>query len=159
MLSMNKNKFGEWLGIGTNIAVVAGIVALAFEVSQNTKQLRAQASYNLLQNRLEARSEIVNNPEISEFWTRIESGDSITPADTMRIQASAEAALLKWHWEFSQYVDGNLSLTELPLNAYRLAYRGEYGVWLSGIPEAWLSLKDQLRPDFVAWMEANVTNQ
>lgn len=156
---MNKNKFGEWLGIGTNIAVVAGIVALAFEVSQNTKQLRAQASYNLLQNRLEARSEIVNNPEISEFWTRIESGDSITPADTMRIQASAEAALLKWHWEFSQYVDGNLSLTELPLNAYRLAYRGEYGVWLSGIPEAWLSLKDQLRPDFVAWMEANVTNQ
>ena len=158
MLSMNKKKFGEWLDIGTNIAVVAGIVALAFEVSQNTKQLRAQASYNLLQNRLEARSEIVNNPEISEFWTRIESGDSITPADTMRIQASAEAALLKWHWEFSQYVDGNLSLTELPVNAYRLAYRGEYGVWLSGIPEAWLSLKDQLRPDFVAWMEANVTN-
>ena len=158
MLSMNKNKFAEWLDIGTNIAVVAGIVALAFEVSQNTKQLRAQASYNLLQNRLEVRTEIANNPEISEFWTRIESGDSITPADTMRIKASAEAALLKWHWEFSQYVDGNLSLTELPVNAYRSAYRGEYGVWLSGIPEAWLSLKDQLRPDFVAWMEANVTN-
>ena len=158
MLSMNKNKFAEWLDIGTNIAVVAGIVALAFEVSQNTKQLRAQASYNLLQNRLEVRNEIANNPEISEFWTSIESGDSITPADTMRIKASAEAALLKWHWEFSQYVDGNLSLTELPVNGYRSAYRGEYGVWLSGIPEAWLSLKDQLRPDFVAWMESNVTN-
>jgi hypothetical protein len=78
---MNKKKFGEWLDIGTNIAVVAGIVALAFEVSQNTKQLRAQASYNLLQNRLEVRTEIANNPEISEFWTRIQSGDSITPAD------------------------------------------------------------------------------
>jgi len=156
---MNKNKFGEWLAIGTNVAVVAGIVALAFEVSQNTKQLRAQASYNLLQNRAEARSEIVNNPELAEFWARIESGGSITAADTMRIQASAEVAILKWHWEYSQYIDGNLSLAELPVNAYRFAYRGDYGVKLSGLPEAWLSLKDQLRPDFVVWMEANVTNQ
>jgi len=156
---MNRNKFGEWLAIGTNVAVVAGIIALAFEVSQNTKQLRAQASYNLLQNRAEARSEIVNNPELAEFWTRIESDDSITAADMMRIQASAEVAILKWHWEYSQYIDGNLSLTELPVNAYRLAYRGDYGVRLSGLPEAWLSLKDQLRPDFVAWMEANVTNR
>jgi len=156
---MNTNKIGEWLTIATNIAVLAGIVALAYEIGQNTKQLRAQASFNLLLNRTEMRSELVNNPEISIFWTRVENGDSLTEADMMRIRASAEVAILKWHWEYGQYIDGSLSLTELPVNAYRAAYRGDYNVRLSGIPEAWLSLKAQLRPDFVAWMEANVVNQ
>ena len=156
---MNTSKIGQWLTIATNIAVLAGIVALGYEIGQNTRQLRAQASYNLMLNRTEPRSEILNNPEIAEFWTRVESGDSLTAADMMRIQASAEVAILKWHWEYGQYIDGSLSLPELPVNAYRSSYRGDYGVRLSGIPEAWLSLKDQLRPDFVAWMEANVTNQ
>ena len=156
---MKNDKFGEWLTVATNLAVVAGIIALAFEVSQNTRQLRAQASYNLLLNRIDARSEIVNNPELAEFWSRIESGDSITSADMRRVRASAEVAILKWHWEYGQYIDGSLSLTELPVSAYRASYRGEYDVRLSGIPEAWLSIKDQLRPDFVAWMEANVTNE
>ena len=155
---MNTSKIGDWLTIATNVAVLAGIAALAYEIGQNTRQLRAQASYNLMLNRTEARSDIVNNPEIAEFWARVESGGPITAADTMRIKASAEVAILKWHWEYGQYVDGSLSLGELPVDAYRSAYNGGYGVRLSGIPEAWLSLKHQLRPDFVDWMEANVTN-
>ena len=83
---MNTNKIGEWLTIATNIAVLAGIVALAYEIGQNTRQLRAQASYNLLLNRTEARSEVVNNPEIAEFWTRVENGDALTEADMMRMR-------------------------------------------------------------------------
>ena len=105
------------------------------------------------------RSEIAKNPEIAEFFAKIESGDPLTAADMRRIRAQAEVVILKWHWEYIQYIDGSLSLSELPVNAYRSAYRGDYGLSLSGIPEAWLSLKDQLRPDFVTWMEANVTNQ
>ena len=155
---MNTGKVGEWLTIATNIAVLAGIAALAYEIGQNTRQLRAQASYNLTQNRIQARSDIVNNPEIAEFWTRIESGDPVTAADKLRIKASAAVAILQWHWEYGQYIDGSLSLSELPVEGYRSSYRGDAGGWLSGIPEAWLSLKDQLRPDFVAWMEANVIN-
>jgi len=156
---MSTSKIGEWLTIATNVAVLAGIVALVFEIGQNTKQLRAQASHNLLLNRIDLRSEIANNPEFAEFWTRVEDGDSLTPADMARIRATSEVAILKWHWEYSQYVDGNLSLAELPKSAYRAAYRGDYNATMSGIPEAWLSLKGQLRPDFVDWMEANVTNQ
>ena len=140
---MTTNKIGEWLTIATNIAVLAGIVALAYEIGQNTRQLRAQ------DHRL---------PFPIFKLTRVKNGDSLTEADVMRIRASAEVAILKWHWEYGQFIDGSLSLTELPVNAYRAAYRGDYGVRLTGIPEAWLSLKDQLRPDFVAWMEANVVN-
>lgn len=156
---MKNSKFGEWLTIATNLAVVAGIIALAFEVNQNTRQLRAQASYNLLLNRTEARLEIVSNPEVAEFWTRIESGESITATDKRRVRASAEIAILKWHWEYSQFIDGSLSLTELPVAAYRRAYHGEYDVRLTGIPEAWHGIKDQLRPDFVVWMEENVVSE
>ncbi len=155
---MNTNKIGEWLTIATNIAVLAGIVALVYEISQNTNQMRAQASYNMLLNRSAARSEVLNNPELAEFWARIERGESLTVADTMRIQASAELAVLKWQWEYGQYVDGNLTLAELPVSVYRAAYHGEYNIRLSGLPGAWLLLKDGLRPDFVAWMESNIIN-
>ncbi len=92
---MNKNKFGEWLTIATNIAVVAGIVALAFEVNQNTKQMRAQASFNLLQNRVQIRSGVVENPEIAEFWVRVQSGEPLSAIDARRVQAHAEQAILK----------------------------------------------------------------
>jgi hypothetical protein len=156
---MNKNKFGEWLTIATNLAVVAGIVALAFEVNQNTKQMRAQASFNLLQNRVQIRSGVVENPEIAEFWVRVQSGEPLSAVDARRVQAHAEQAILKWHWEYGQYVDGSLSLSELPVEAFREAYRGDGWGKSPGFPDAWRRMKSQLRPDFVDWMEANVTNQ
>ncbi len=156
---MKNDKFGQWLTVATNLAVVAGIIALAFEVSQNTKQLRAQASYNLLLNRLQVRSEVVNNPEIAEFWSRVQNEDALSTADQKRIQAHSEQAILKWHWEYGQYADGNLSLAELPVGAYRAAFRGDGWGNSPGFPEAWRSMKDNLRPDFVAWMETNVTNE
>lgn len=157
--TMNISKMAEWLTIATNIAVLAGIGALVYEINQNTKQLRAQASYNLLLNRSETRTDLLNNSELADFWTRLDSGSPPTAADIIRIEASAERALLKWQWEYGQYVDGNLSLTDLPVSAYRAAYRGDYNVSLSGLPDAWLNLKGGFRPDFVAWMESNVINQ
>ena len=121
--------------------------------------MRAQASYNLLQNRVEIRSGVVNSPELAEFWVRVQIGDTLSAVDSKRIQAHAEQGILKWHWEYGQYVDGNLSLAELPVDAYRASYRG--GGWgkSPGFPEAWRLMKGQLRPDFVVWMETNVTNQ
>ena len=159
MLIMNNTKFGQWLTIATNLAVVAGIIALAFEVSQNTKQMRAQASYNLLQNRVEIRSGVVDNPELAEFWARVQAGELLSAADSKRVQAHAEQAILKWHWEYGQYVDGSLLLGDLPVPAYREAYRGEGWANSPGFPEAWRKMKSQLRPDFVNWMEEYVTNQ
>ena len=156
---MKSSSFSEWLTIATNVAVVAGIIALAIEVSQNTKQMRAQASYNLLQNRVEIRSGVIQDPELAEFWLRIKSGQPLSEVDALRAHAVAQQALLKWHWEYSQYVDGNLSAEEIPVRAYRAAWRGVGWANFNGFQEAWLSLKDQLRPDFVAWMEANVINQ
>ena len=156
---MNNSKFGEWLAIATNMAVLAGIVALAFEVSQNTKQMRAQASYNLLQNRIQIRSAVVDNAELAEFWAKVQSGETLSDVDLIRTQAHAEQAILKWHWEYGQYADGSLSLVDLPVNGYREAYNGNGWGNSPGFPDAWRAMKSQLRPDFVDWMEANVTNQ
>lgn len=156
---MKISKFSDWMTIATNIAVVAGIIALAIEVSQNTKQLRAQASYNLLQNRVEIRSGVTHDPELAEFWLRMKSEQPLSEVDALRALAHAETVLLKWHWEYSQYVDGSLSLDELPVQAYRAAWRGVGWANFKGFPGAWPSLKGQFRPDFVAWMEANVINQ
>jgi hypothetical protein len=156
---VNISKLSEWLTISTNIAVLAGIFALAYEISQNTKQLRAQASYNMLLNRSEARNDIVNNVELAEFWAKVENGEHPTEVDMIRIRASAEITILKWQWEYGQYMDGNLSIDELPVRAYRTAYRGDYSAQLSGLPDAWLKLRDDLRPDFAEWMEINVIKQ
>jgi hypothetical protein len=53
-LIMNTEKFNSWLGIFANIGVLAGIVFLAMEVSQNSSELEqsravstAQATFQL----------------------------------------------------------------------------------------------------------------
>jgi hypothetical protein len=62
--------FGQTITMLANVGVIAGIVFLAFELCQNNSLLRAQASYNLLQNRIEYRGDIVRDPEFAEFWAQ-----------------------------------------------------------------------------------------
>jgi hypothetical protein len=102
------------------------------------------------------RTEIATNPEIAEFWQRVASGEPLSATDASRVRAAAEIVVLKIHWEYGQYIDGNLALSELPVSAYRSAFRGGEGPWLSGLHDAWRALKGQLRPDFVAWIEEEV---
>jgi hypothetical protein len=157
---MKRIDVGQVLSILANFGVIAGIVLLAYELNQNNNLLRAQASYVLLSNRAESRVSVTNaSEEVAAFWVRVSSNAPLTAADELRLNAWVEATFLRWQFEYGQFVDGNLPEEEFPVDGYRAAYRGEGFANIRIFPEVWRTLRAQLRPDFVQWMEANVVTQ
>ena len=64
---MKKIDVGQTVSILANVGVIAGILLLAFELSQNNKLLRAQADETYLQNRLDNRRRTIEDPEFAQF--------------------------------------------------------------------------------------------
>jgi hypothetical protein len=152
---MDSGKLTDWLTIVTNLAVLAGLIGLGFEISQNTRQLREQASYNLVQNRAHLGDLILSNDSMLEFDIRRRNGEADSEEDQVRLDWIMRRAILMWQYEWGQYADGNLSEDELPVAGFRNTYRDGYG-YPEKFEEVWERIKATLRPDFVAWMEVTV---
>jgi hypothetical protein len=155
---VESQRLNNWLAVLTNLTVIAGVFFLAYEIHQNTIQLRSQASYNLLQNRTLNAQLFLSNDELLYSWMRARSGEALTEADNARMVILARKAILNWHWEWGQYVDGNLSHDELPVRAFRRTFHSGYGPNINPFPDAWEVLSKSVQPEFVDWMEANVIN-
>jgi hypothetical protein len=156
---MNTIELGRTVGLLTNIGVLAGIVWLAYELEQNNSLLEAQASHELLQDRLDIRSGVVNgSDEVTEFWVRVSTNAPLTIADELRLTSFVEGVLLRWQYEYSQYADGKLTEAGPPVDAFRATFRGEGFAGIRIFPEVWQSFQAQLRPEFVEWMQTNVVN-
>ena len=66
---MNKSRVVDWITIGTNLAVLAGLVLLVLEIRQNNSLARLQA----LQERRSAAQQAelqFYGPDISEIWVK-----------------------------------------------------------------------------------------
>jgi len=154
---MKKIDLGPTINTLANVGALAGIVFLAFQLNQNNKLLRAEAGFNLLQNRGQWRDVVSSNPEYSAFWLKVEKGEPLSEVEAFRLRTIAERTILNWQWEYGQYVDGNLAEGELPIAGYRRVFRGD-GLTseAKATRDAWTKFKAELRPDFVAWIEENV---
>jgi hypothetical protein len=71
----NKDRLNDWLALLANIAVVAGIVFLRFELRQNNTLLRADASYVLLDNRTAGISELFRDPRFATTYIEARNGE------------------------------------------------------------------------------------
>ena len=148
---MKKIDVGQVIAILANVGVIAGIAFLAFELKQNNKLLRAQAGYNLLQDRAGFRDDVFRDAELAEFVVRVEGRDTLSAVDERRVRAQIERTILNWQWEYGQYVDGNLAEGELPISAIERTLAGKRGY--PGTLQVWESFKYQLRPDFVEFID------
>ena len=146
---MKKIDTGQMIAVLANVGVIAGIAFLAFELRQNNSLLRAQASFNLLQNRIEYRTDIVRDPEFAEFWAENLAGGRVS-ATQLRVLMHVQRTFLNWQYEYGQYLDGHLAEGEFSVTALRNAF-GD-----GQVRGTWELFKEQLRPDFVQWMEENV---
>jgi len=144
---MKKLDFNQTLATLANLGVVLGIVFLSLQVSQSNKLLRAQAGYNMLQNRVRYREEVFRNPELAEFLVRVDAAESIgdlSRADQRRWVAERQRQWLAMQWEYTQYLDGSLSEDEMLGVAPQDG--DERRLWD-------IFKRTGLRPDFVQFME------
>jgi hypothetical protein len=144
---MKKIDLGQTIGILANLGVIAGIVFLGFELSQNTAQLASQARMNFYELRSGLETDFIRNVGgISDLLAKSRLGE-LTPLENARLQAR------------------NLHI----LNTFQFMYQenprsaSESAAWMArlfpltpGLNEAWSRSKDDYDPDFVAFMEESV---
>jgi hypothetical protein len=97
-----KIEFGQSLEILANVGVLAGIIFLAIEISQNTAVVEAEMSQNRTDTAMSEAQSIYNSDHLPAILTALRNGESITDVDQERI----------YHWarSFNRNMDNQLRL-------------------------------------------------
>lgn len=151
---MKKIDLAQTVNVLANLGVIAGIVFLAVELQQNNRLLAAEAEYNNLQRR--SANSVANDPELAEFWFKVNSGEPLTELEQFRVDATARNNLVDWEWTYGQIRAGNLSFESLPIEVFRAAFHGQGGERKIDYAPLWESVKSQFNPDFVTFMQEYV---
>jgi len=81
---VKKFDFGQTIQIVANIGVLAGLIFLAVEVSQNQSSIDEDAQLNTLESFNEFRNFIANSEQLSEIWLKGLAGNELTPTEALR---------------------------------------------------------------------------
>ena len=85
---MKVEKLNIWLTLGTNVAVVLGIVLLVVEVQQNTAAIRSQSSIAINDSLAHLNQALYGDPGFTDIWIRgRQSLDSLDPIERERFTA------------------------------------------------------------------------
>jgi hypothetical protein len=154
---LKKLDFGQTATLLANLGVIAGIVFLGFELSQNNDLLAAQARYNLIVQRADM-NDTVGEPLILEAQHKYESGTELTPVERRAISNLVAKKVEMWEWQYGEYRAGMLELDQLPIANWKRQYHGEDSS-PNPVRDHWESLKEVVSADFVEFMEENVVNE
>ena len=149
---MEFNKLNSWLSLTANLGVIAGIIFLAIEIDQNNKLLRAESSFNMLQNRLSLRFQSFEDPDIAAMMFKAENQEPLTELERYRLKERIEGLILGWEWEYERLLEGNIE--EIPFAAWRSALNSplfEYA--------GWQSVEPLLSPEFLQFLNENIVEQ
>lgn len=85
---MKKIELGQTLTILANAGVLGGLLFLAFEIRQNTSEMRAAAAYSVHQDVQSQNRDIYSDPELARLVMRGEqSWASLDPVEQRRVGA------------------------------------------------------------------------
>ncbi|MES2626827.1 MAG: hypothetical protein V4628_16190 [Pseudomonadota bacterium] len=150
---MDHDKINKWLTLGANVGVIAGIVFLGIELSQNNEHAASQAKYNMLQNQVSVIAQISSSSELGEVIARARASAELLPADEVRLNALAAQTVYFWKWEFEEFEAGRIE--GLPVEAWRGLFAG------SPVPlpisRVWQPIAAQ-NPAFAKFMTENIVN-
>jgi hypothetical protein len=156
---MKKIDLGQTMNTLANVGVIIGIAFLALEINQNNRLLRAQAASSMVDARNEIRTLIVGSGEVADFWARVADGAPLSEADELRLRANTERALLNWQFQYEQFLEGNLSESQLRIESWRQNVRGAGSRPMPRFTEVWRGFQDDLTPAFIEFMEDRVINE
>jgi hypothetical protein len=135
----------------TNLAVIAGLVFLAVEIQQNTKQLKTQSYQSWVAANMEMNTAIAD-PELSAIVSRGHPNSANLTSDTYIAYAMFHMSMLQMaqstHYLYQQgSLDKELWEAEM--------YRAAAIINIPGVRQWWdAGGKSQLAPSFVEYLES-----
>lgn len=153
---MKMQQWNDWLTLGANIGVLAGIFFLAYELRQNNDLLEAQARETKLERRTGFNLTIASTPDLARIAAKLNQNESLTPTELVQQEAYNRAVMASFEWQFNEYQRGRLSFDDLEIRSWRVGFH-EAGSF-RGMPDTWAKWKRQATPEFVEFMEEHVVN-
>ena len=151
---MKKIDFGQTTTILANLGVIAGIVFLAIELSQNNELLEAQTRRERLDVRMFYAPLLLDGIAIAPIQYKLRRGEPVTPEEEEYYWQYTYINLALWEWQFDEYVAGTIGLEELPVEGWR----GNVRLVSTIYADAWeiYSATAARSQEFVAFMNENV---
>jgi len=88
---LKNSKISEWLTLFANLAVVAGIIFLAIEVSQNTAMIEAQMSQGRAETAMDQAESLYNSDHLPEIFLALKQEQPLTDLQRVRFTAYLRA--------------------------------------------------------------------
>jgi hypothetical protein len=135
---LKPNELNDWLGVITNLGVIAGLILVAYEIQQNNAILEQDARNARIEvtDGLRAAWQnyefaIIENPDISDIWMRGNAGDPLDRLEQFRYEQLAreryrltsqnysqnsliDGAPADWAvWQLARTASGNPRLTQV----------------------------------------------
>lgn len=148
---MSKRDFGQAINTLANVGVIAGIVFLAVELSQNNELLEMEARTVLIQNQQDGWDRIAENPELVSLFIKDRNGELLTEAEEFRLNAFWMSYLIRSEWQFTHFSDGGTNLESLRrVNATYGSFRR---TWSGNATGARSASRKSFSPEFASYVD------
>jgi len=148
---MDTDRLNRWLTLGANVAVLAGIVILAAEISQNTDMMRTQINQSRAEASMSEAQSMYNSDYLPELLVKLRQGNTITPAERERYISFLRGLHRNWDNQLRQYREGFLA-EDIPRSV-----RGAILFEIVPIEEArreWERTRDTFSDEYIVFVDA-----
>ena len=119
---MSLDSFSKWLTIIANIGVLAGILFLAIEISQNNQLMESEARLAQSNSAQEAWREIYQNDGTAELFAKVQAGTQLDDVERIKLEAYQRRQILSLQFQYLEFSNGMLDQINVP--AWKALYRG-----------------------------------
>lgn len=144
---MKKLDIGQTLNTFANVGVVAGIVFLAFELSQNNDFLELEANTTQVESTLAAWDQVASDPSLVALMIKDRSEEALTDGEEMRLSAFWMGYLVRREWLYKNFPESDQKSESL-LRTYA-AYGSLRRTWNGNGNGSVTAGKDNFSPEFV----------
>ena len=144
---MKAQDINQWLTLAANFGVLIGIILLIVELHQNSTMMRAQTRYEVSQGIVDLLSLSANNEQLASLLRRADSGEPLTPDESLQFRHRTYALFRYLENLYYQYRQGLFDESE---------YRTQKLAWTAYLnsskaaAEGWCILRPSVSPEFRA---------
>jgi hypothetical protein len=128
---MDSNKINRWLTLGANLGVLVGIILILIELNQNATMMRGQTRNDVSVELINLMSQVVTNPQLASLIHKVNSGEVLTPEESVQF-LHREIAMFRYfenvHYQYRQglYDEAEYSTQREAWRAYKTPGRVEF---------------------------------
>jgi len=147
---MRTKQLNNWLTLAANLAVLAGIIFLAIEISQNTDMMRTQMNQSRAELAMNEAESLYNSDYIPALLTKISQGGDVSAEERERYSHLFRALNRNWDNQLRQYREGFLD-DNIPRSVRRAVIREIASTNLAR--ELWEQTKQIYSDEYIAFVD------